>query len=121
MSYNVIIVLDESRERSYYHSYNEVSGNIQCEDLPPYADVLKARACYREDDKWIFDEEKYQELVEEHDAHIAEAKQAAMEASAVPSNTELAIGLMEVCENLDALFEAVSELGLKVAELEGGE
>ncbi len=50
MKYQVIIILDSSRNRSYYQGYiisdDETQGNITCEELPPYADVNKARSCY---------------------------------------------------------------------------
>ena len=41
--YQVIIILDESRNRSYYQGYVESEdttlGNITVEELPPYADI----------------------------------------------------------------------------------
>ena len=33
--YNVIIVLDDSRDRSYYYSYVAENGNVTCDELPP--------------------------------------------------------------------------------------
>lgn len=123
MKYNVIIVLDESRNRSYYYSYVTENGNIECTELPPYADPAKARACYwdAENTTWIYDAEKYEEIVAEQEALEAAAEQERLEAEAVPSNAELADAVMELAGNDDLIMDALSELADKIAKMEGGE
>lgn len=118
MKYNVIIVLDSSRDRSYYYSYVVANGNIVCEELPPYQDILKAKACYWDGEKWIYDPDKYAELVAEAEAEKAAAEQARKEAEAVPTNEELAIAMMEIADNVNILMDAVAELG---STAKGGE
>ena len=94
--YQVIIILDESRNKSYYQGYVESEdttlGNITVSELPPYADVNMAHACYWEieNEKWIFDEEKEAEIQEKLAADKKAAEKAQAEAEATPSNADLA-------------------------------
>lgn len=119
--YNVIIVFDETRSKSYYHSYVTENGNVECEELPPYQDINKARSCYWNEEKWIFDADKYTEIRTVQEAEKEAAEQAALEARAVPSNTELADAVMELADNVSILMDAVSEIAEAVATLKGGE
>ncbi len=121
MKYNVIIVLDESRNKSYYYSYVDKDGNIECEELPPYQDILKAKACYWDNKKWVYDPDKYAELVTKSEAEKEAAEKAAAEAAAVPTNEELAVATMEIADNVSTLIDAVSELAGEIAALKGGE
>lgn len=113
--YHVIIVLDESRNKSYYYSYVDKDGNIECEELPPYQDILKAKACYWNGEKWVYDQDKYVELIAEVEAEKAAAEKAEAEVAAVPTNEELAEAVMEIGDNLSTVMEALAELGEKVA------
>ncbi len=69
MTYQVILVFNVIKERRYYYSYAESSdatlGNVSVEDLPPYQDINKARACYWEDNRWIYDPEEYDHIIEQ--------------------------------------------------------
>ena len=114
MKYQVIIILDSSRNRSYYQGYiisdDETQGNITCEELPPYADVNKARSCYwdSEEKKWIYDAEK-------------EAEKTKAEAEATPSNMDLADAVIELGNNVSDMMDALTELAQTVNDLRGGE
>lgn len=132
--YQVIIILDESREKSYYHSYVESEdktlGNISCDELPPFQDINKAHACYwdSENGQWVFDDEKYAEIIAEITAEKEAAEQAASEAEATPTNAELAECAMELGEGQSNLEDAIAELGelyseldLRLTAIEGGE
>lgn len=119
--YHVIIVLDEKRNKSYYYSYVGKDGNIECEELPPYQDIFKARSCYWDDGKWCYDADKHAELVTEAEAEKAAAEKAEAEAAAVPTNEELAEAVMEIGDNLSTVMDAITELGEKVATMKGGE
>lgn len=123
MKYNVIIALDESRDKSYYYSYVAENGNIECKELPPYADPAKARACYwdAENTTWVYDAEKYAEIVAEQEALKAATEQERLEAEAVPDNSELADAVMELANNDSLIMDALSELADKIAKMEGGE
>lgn len=121
MKYNVIIVLDETRDRSYYYSYVPENGNIECDELPPYQDLNKAQSCYWDGEKWIFDEEKYAEIVTAEEAEKEAAEEAEKEAAATPTNAEIAQALMELGEDVSAMMDAITELAEQVASLKGGE
>ncbi len=121
MKYNVIIVLDETRNKSYYYSYVTENGNIECTELPPYADPNKARACYWDGEKWVFDADKYAEIEAVQAAEKEAADKAAAEAEATPTNSELALAVMDIGDNLSIVMDAVAELGETVAALKGGE
>lgn len=115
--YQVIIIYDEERAKSYYHSYVESNdttlGNISVPELPPFADVNKAQSCYWDpvESKWVFDEEKYAYILAEIKAKDEANKQAALEKEAIPTNEELAICVMELGEGQGVLSDAISELG----------
>lgn len=119
--YNVIIVLDESRDKSYYYSYVVQNGNIECEDLPPYQDINKARSCYWDGNAWIYDGDKYAELVAAQAEAAEAAEQERQEAEAVPTNAELAAAVMELADNENLIMDAITEIACKVAALKGGE
>ena len=110
--YQVIIILDEARNKSYYHSYVPGDGNIECEELPPYADVNKARACYwdAKAKAWVYDEEKYAEIIAEQEAAKAAQEQAEKEEAAVPSNKELAEAVVELAEGIADIEAGITEL-----------
>lgn len=95
--YQVILRHDKGRE--YYHDYfinDEMIGTIQCDELPPYQDIIKARSCYYDDGKWVFDDEKYEELSY---AQIG-----------TPDNTELSEGLMDLAMVVDELITSVTTI-----------
>ena len=124
MKYNVIIVLDESRNRSYYDRYVAENGNIECADLPPYQDINKARSCYWDGGNWIYDVDKHAEIVAAQEAEKAAAEQAAQEAEAVPTLREIGIALMEIAENVNTNMGAITELAAIVSKMiseKGGE
>ena len=112
--YHVIVVLDEKRNKSYYYSYVDKDGNIECEELPPYQDINKARSCFWDGKKWIYDPDKYEEVVATQETEKAAAEKAAAEAAAVPTNEELAIATMEIADNVSTLRDIVIELQEKL-------
>lgn len=76
--YQVTILYDPDRNRGYYEDYVESNddtlGNITVEELPPYADIKKAQSCWydAENMQWVFDEDKYQSIV---DGNLDDAKE----------------------------------------------
>lgn len=108
--YQVIIILDESREKSYYHSYvdseDTTLGNISCVDLPPYQDISKAHACYwdAENEKWVFDEEKYQEILAEIENEKKEASEKEAIQKTVMTNEEATLAIIELSELVGGLL-----------------
>ena len=125
--YRVTLFRDVTRNKDYYDSYQESDdttiGNITCEELPPFQDINKAKACYWDPDslEWVFDEEKYNEILEEQTAARSEAAKAAAVEAATPSNAELAEVLAELADYISAHDTAIAELGGMVSKLmEGG-
>ena len=88
------------------------NGNVTCDELPPYADPNKARACYWNGEKWVFDADKYAEIEEVQAAEKEAADKAAAEEAAIPTNAELADAMMEIADNVSVLMDAVAELGI---------
>lgn len=132
--YQVIIINDEVRGKDYYESYVESEdatlGNITVEELPPYADINMARACYRDADnkKWIYDADKEAEIQAKITASKEAAEKAQAAAEATPSNADLADCVVELGDGQSSLEDAVAELGElynalaeRVSRLEGGE
>lgn len=112
--YQVIIALDKSRDKSYYYSYVAADGNIECDELPPYADPYKARACYWDSNnkKWVYDADKYAALVQAQQAAVAAEEQAQKEAAAVPTNEELAEAVLELANVIADIVETLTASGM---------
>lgn len=121
--YQVIIVHDDTRDKNYYYSYVDTKGNIECEDLPPYQDTNKARACYwdTENATWVYDADKYAEIVKIQAAEKSAAEQIRLEAESVPSNAELAEAVLEIASSISEIMDAIAELGTMAFVKEGGE
>lgn len=124
MNYQVIVVYNEKNGRSYYSSYvvsdDTTLGNIQCTELPPYADLTKAKSCYLDDSAstWVFDEEVYQENLDKIEFEkIAQEEQKNIE-EATPTNKELSDMVVELAETISMLSDSISELGVLVSNLE---
>ena len=108
--YQVIIVADIEKKRRYYESYVESEnvnlGNISCTDLPPYQDINRAHACYwnDEDNTWIFDQEKYNEIIEKIEAEKA-AEAEKDKTTVTMTNEELTESLMELADIVSSVLE----------------
>lgn len=107
--YQVITVLDDVRERSYYWSYqfseDATLGNITVNDLPPYADINKARACYWDSTNcvWIYDETKYSEIIADIEQTKAEIEAEKERIESIPTNEELNDMLLSVMGAINEL------------------
>lgn len=116
------VVLKEVNGRYYYYQYFQeegLKGTAECEELPPYQDIKKARCCYLEDGEWVFDEEKYEFLSEEQ-------KEAF-------NNDEIVDGLLDLADTVDNLITSVNtiaenidviavleQLTNKISQIKGG-
>ena len=104
MEYHVILNLDEKKSRNYYYSYSEEgSGNLKCTELPPYQDINKARSCYWDGEKWVYDEDKYKEIIEAIEARKKAEQEEQDRLANMPS-------LEEVNEMAIANSEAINEI-----------
>lgn len=101
--YQVIVVSNNSKR--YYYSYVEAGGNIECDDLPPFQDILKARSCWWDDEKWNFDEKRYAEILAEIEARKKEAQEEADRQASIPNNETL-------YEMVQCAFMAINELAI---------
>ena len=109
--------VDSINGKRYYYSYIEADGNITCNDLPPYQDINKARACYWNDEQWVFDESRYAEIL----AEIEEKKQAAQEeadrVASIPNNEELTFMVIAAMEGLAEVETKINSMVNPLAEL----
>lgn len=121
MKYQVLLFFDETRERNYYYNYYESDdttlGNISCNALPPYQDINKARACYWENEQWVYDEEKYSEIIAEIKANKEAQKKEEAEVEATPTLKELSIAVMDIANKVLELYSANIDLATQISLL----
>ena len=72
-----------------YATKGSIEGGIEKVELPPYEDIEKQISCKYENNKWIFDEEKYQEIQNQKKAE--KIKQKIAELQSQLSNTDYKI------------------------------
>lgn len=99
--YQVIVTALNGKQ--YYYSYVESQGDIECADLPPYADINKANACYWDGEKWVFDESRYKEIIAEIEQAKAEAEAEAERIASIPTNEELYEMILSSMEGINEL------------------
>lgn len=68
------ILLDEQGYfTENYAVKGKIVGGVEISELPPYEDIKKQISCKFENEKWVFDENKYQEIL---NSKAEEKKQA---------------------------------------------
>lgn len=69
------ILLDEQGYfTENYAVEGKIVGGVEISELPPYEDMKKQISCKFENEKWIFDEEKYQEILNRETEEKKQAK-----------------------------------------------
>lgn len=69
------ILLDEQGYfTGNYAVEGKIVGGVEISELPPYEDMKKQISCKFENEKWIFDEEKYQEILKQEAEEEKQAK-----------------------------------------------
>lgn len=69
------ILLDEQGYfTGNYAVEGKIVGGVEISELPPYEDMKKQISCKFENEKWIFDEEKYQEILNRETEEKKQAK-----------------------------------------------
>ena len=69
------ILLDENNYfTGSYAIVGDIEGGIEINELPPYKTIEEQISCKYEKGKWIFDEEKYQEIQNQKSAEEKEQK-----------------------------------------------
>lgn len=123
MKYHVIV--NSINGKRYYHSYVESNGNITCDDLPPFQDINKARACYWNDEEWLFNETRYAEILAEIEARKEAAQAEAERLASIPTNEqlkEMSLCTMEAINEVMILIDSVvNPLSEMAALLTGGD
>lgn len=111
------IIVTSINGKRYYHSYVESDGNIECDDLPPFQDINKARACYWNDEQWLFDGTRYDEILAEIEAKKQAAQEEADRQAAIPNNeqlNEMMLCLMtatnEIALYMDSVVEPLTDM-----------
>ena len=108
VNYQVIMLYDDELGKAYFDSYvksdDTTLGNIQVTELPPYADIQKAKSCTYDSDNatWVFDEAKYAKIITAEEERKAAEEEAAAEAATVMSNAELTAFVLELAEMISA-------------------
>lgn len=68
------ILLDEQGYfTGNYAVKGKIVGGVEVSELPPYEDIKKQTSCKFENEKWVFDENKYQKIL---NTEAEEEKQA---------------------------------------------
>ena len=69
------ILLDEQGYfTGNYAIKGKIVGGVEISELPPYEDIKRQISCKFENEKWIFDEEKYQEILKQEAEEEKQAK-----------------------------------------------
>ena len=69
------ILLDEQGYfTGNYADKGKIVGGVEISELPPYKDIRRQISCKFENEKWIFDEEKYQEILKQEAEEEKQAK-----------------------------------------------
>jgi hypothetical protein len=69
------ILLDEKGYfTGNYAIEGKIVGGVEISELPPYEDIKKQISCKFKNEKWIFDEEKYQEILKQEAEEEKQAK-----------------------------------------------
>ena len=69
------ILLDEQGYfTGNYAIEGKIVGGVEISELPPYEDIKRQISCKFENEKWIFDEEKYQEILNRETEEKKQAK-----------------------------------------------
>lgn len=121
MEYHVILILDEKRAKNYYYSYSEEgTGNLKCSELPPYQDINKARSCYWDGSAWVYDEEKYAEIIAAIEAQKKAEQEEADRIANLPSLEDvhsMAIANSEAINEIMTYIDETIEPLTKLAEM----
>lgn len=119
------VIVNSINSKRYYYSYVESDGNIECDDLPPFQDINKARACWWDDEKWNYDESRYAEILADIQAKKEAAQAEKDRINAIPSNEELnemmltsMSAIAEISSYIDSTVEPLTALA---GMLKGGE
>ncbi len=119
------VIVNSINGKRYYYSYVESDGNIECDDLPPFQDINKARSCWWDDEKWNFDESRYAEILAEIQAKKEAAQAEKDRINAIPSNEELnemmltsMSAIAEISSYIDSTVEPLTALA---GMLKGGD
>ena len=119
------VIVTSANGKRYYYDYVGKDGNIKCSDLPPFQDKNKARACYWNDEEWIFDEVRYAEILAEIEAKKKAAQAEADRIAAIPNNEELnemlLTTMLAVAEITNVMETAVEPLASLAGLLKAGD
>ena len=84
------ILLDEKGYfTGNYAVEGKIVGGIEISELPPYEDIKRQISCKFENEKWIFDEEKYQEILNRETEEKKQAKIKALQRELTESDYKI--------------------------------
>lgn len=108
-----------------YASKGNVNNGLTVESLPPYNEIEKQMSCKYINNNWIYDENKYQEIlnektIEEKHAQIAILKQQLNETDyKIIKCSEYQLAGIEIPYNIAELHQERQEIRERINELQG--
>lgn len=120
------ILLDENNYfTGSYAIVGNIEGGIEINELPPYEDIEKQLSCKYENSKWIFDEEKYQEIqnqksAEEKEQRIVELQSQLNETDyKIIKCNEYSLAGLELPYDIETLHKERQAIRDKINQLQG--
>lgn len=120
------ILLDEKGYfTGNYAVEGKIVGGIEISELPPYEDIKRQISCKFENEKWIFDEEKYQEILNRETEEKKQAKIKALQRELTESDykiikcNEYKLAELEMPYNIEVLHKQRQALRDEINKLQG--
>ena len=120
------ILLDENNYfTGSYAIVGDIEGGIEINELPPYKTIEEQISCKYENSKWIFDEEKYQEIqnqkiAEEKEQKIVELQSQLNETDyKIIKCNEYSLARLELPYDIETLHKERQAIRDKINQLQG--
>lgn len=120
------ILLDENNYfTGSYAIVGDIEGGIEINELPPYKTIEEQTSCKYENSKWIFDEEKYQEIQNQKSAEEKEQKIFELQSQLNETDykiikcNEYSLAGLELPYDIEALHKERQAIRDKINQLQG--
>jgi hypothetical protein len=120
------ILLDENNYfTGSYAIVGDIEGGIEINELPPYKTIEEQTSCKYENSKWIFDEEKYQEIQNQKSAEEKEQKIVELQSQLNETDykiikcNEYSLAGLELPYDIETLHKERQAIRDKINQLQG--
>ena len=120
------ILLDENNYfTGSYAIVGDIEGGIEINELPPYKTIEEQISCKYENSKWIFDEEKYQEIQNQKSAEEKEQKIVELQSQLNETDykiikcNEYSLAGLELPYDIETLHKERQAIRDKINQLQG--